>query len=51
LLACVADPDLIVAIQLFDGFRAAASGLLFPLIVADVTRETGHYTTSRGWSG
>jgi hypothetical protein len=26
-------------------------GVLFPLIVADVARETGHYTTSRGLSG
>ena len=51
LLACVADPYLIVAIQLFDGFSAAAFGVLFPLIVADVTRETGHYTTSLGLGG
>lgn len=51
LLACVADPYLIVAVQLFDGFSAAAFGVLFPLIVADVTRETGHYTTSLGLAG
>jgi MFS family permease len=51
LLACGADPYLIVAIQLFDGFSAAAFGVLFPLIVADVTRETGHYTTSLGLGG
>jgi hypothetical protein len=25
--------------------------LLFPLIIADVTRETGHYTTSLGLVG
>ena len=51
LLACVADPYLITAIQLFDGLSAAAFGVLFPLIVADVTRETGHYTTSLGLVG
>jgi MFS family permease len=51
LLACTADPYLIIAIQLFDGFSAAAFGVLFPLIVADVTRETGHYTTSLGLVG
>jgi len=51
LLACAADPYLIIAIQLFDGFSAAAFGVLFPLIVADVTRETGHYTTSLGLVG
>jgi MFS family permease len=51
LLACVADPYPIIAIQLFDGFSASAFGVLFPLIVADVTRETGHYTTSLGLVG
>ena len=51
LLAFAADPYLIIAIQLFDGFSAAAFGVLFPLIVADVTRETGYYTTSLGLVG
>jgi MFS family permease len=51
LLAYVTDPYLIIAIQLFDGFSAAAFGVLFPLIVADVARETGHYTTSLGLVG
>jgi MFS family permease len=51
LLACTADPYLIIAIQLFDGFSAAAFGVLFPLIVADVTRDTGRYTTSLGLVG
>jgi MFS family permease len=51
LLACVTDPYLTVPIQLFDGFSAAAFGVLFPLIVADVTRDTGHYTTSLGLAG
>jgi MFS family permease len=51
LLACAADPYLIIAIQLFDGLGAAVFGVLFPLIVADVTRDTGHYTTSLGLVG
>jgi MFS family permease len=51
LLAGVADPYLIIPIQLFDGLGAAAFGVLFPLIVADVTRETGRYTTSLGLVG
>jgi MFS family permease len=51
LLACIADPYLIVAIQLFDGLGAAVFGVLFPLIVAAVTRDTGHYTTSLGLVG
>ena len=51
LLACTTDPYLIVAIQLFDGLGAAVFGVLFPLIVADITRDTGHYTTSLGLGG
>ena len=51
LLAFAADPYLIIAIQLFDGLGAAVFGMLFPLIVADVTRDTGHYTTSLGLVG
>jgi MFS family permease len=51
LLAAVADPYLIIAVQLFDGFSAAVFGVLFPLIVADLTRTTGHYTTSLGLVG
>jgi MFS family permease len=51
LLAEVGDPYLIIAVQLFDGFGAAVFGVLFPLIVADVTRSTGHYTTSLGLVG
>jgi MFS family permease len=51
LLAEVADPYLIIAVQLVDGFGAAVFGVLFPLIVADITRSTGHYTTSLGLVG
>src|SRR5215468_10010129 len=51
LLAEVADPYLIIAVQLFDGLGAAVFGVLFPLIVADITRNTGHYTTSLGLVG
>jgi MFS family permease len=51
LLAEVADPYLIIAVQLIDGFGAAVFGVLFPLIVADITRSTGHYTTSLGLVG
>jgi MFS family permease len=51
LLASVADPYLMIPIQLFDGLGAAAFGVLFPLIVADVARETGRYTTCLGLVG
>jgi MFS family permease len=51
LLAGITDPYLIILIQLFDGIGAAVFGVLTPLVVADVTGETGHYTTSLGVVG
>jgi MFS family permease len=51
LLACVANPYLIVPVQLLDGLSASVFGVLFPLIVADLTRDTGYYTTSLGAVG
>ena len=51
LFAGIADPYLMVVIQLLDGLSAAVLGVLTPLIVADVTRDTGYYTTSLGIVG
>jgi hypothetical protein len=51
LLAGIANPFLMIAVQLLDGLSAAAIGVLTPLIVADLTRETGHYTTCLGLVG
>lgn len=42
------DPYWIVAVQLLDGIGAGIFGALFPLIVADVTRGTGHFNISQG---
>ncbi len=51
LLAASPDPYLIVVIQLFDGLGAAVFGVLTPLVVADITRDSGHYTTFLGIVG
>jgi MFS family permease len=51
LLAASPDPYLIIVFQLFDGLAAAVFGVLTPLIVADITRDTGHYTTCLGMVG
>jgi MFS family permease len=51
LFAGVTDPYLMVLIQLLDGLSAAALGVLTPLIVADITRESGQYTTALGTVG
>jgi MFS family permease len=51
LLAGITDPYLIMLIQLFDGLGAAVFGVLTPLIVADIARDSGHYTTCLGVIG
>lgn len=51
LFAGIADPYLMVLIQLLDGLSAAALGVLSPLIVADITRDSGQYTTALGVVG
>ena len=51
LLAGITDPYLIIVIQLLDGLGAAVFGVLTPLIVADITRKSGHYPTCLGIVG
>jgi MFS family permease len=51
LLAGITDPYLIILIQLLDGLGAAVFGVLMPLIIADITRDTGRYTTVLGVAG
>jgi MFS family permease len=35
-------------VQLLDGVGAGIFGALFPLVVADLTRGTGHFNVSQG---
>ena len=51
LFAVIPDPYPMIVIQLLDGLSAAAIGILTPLIVADITRDTGGYTTALGLVG
>jgi MFS family permease len=51
LLAFVNDPDMLVAVQILDGISAAALAVLVPLIIADVTRGTGHFNLAQGVIG
>jgi MFS family permease len=41
-------PYWLVAVQLLDGVGAGIYGALFPLVVADLTRGTGHFNVSQG---
>jgi MFS family permease len=43
--------SVVVASQVLDGISAATLGVLFPLIVADITRATGRFNLSLGLAG
>jgi MFS family permease len=51
LFAVVHDPNVLVVVQLLDGISAAVFGVLVPLVVADVTRDTGHFNLALGIAG
>jgi MFS family permease len=42
------DPYWLVSVQLLDGVAAGLFGALFPLVVADLTRGTGHFNLALG---
>jgi MFS family permease len=42
------NPYWLVGVQLLDGVGAGVFGALFPIIVADLTRGTGHFNISQG---
>lgn len=51
IFAITSDPYLLVAAQLLDGISAASLGVLVPLIIADVTRGSGHFNFAQGLIG
>jgi len=51
LFALVHDPYVLVIVQLLDGISAAVFGVMVPLVVADVTRGTGHFNLALGIVG
>jgi predicted MFS family arabinose efflux permease len=51
LFAVVTSPVLLVVVQLLDGITAAVFAVLVPLVIADVTRGTGHFNLGQGIVG
>jgi MFS family permease len=47
-LAFSSDPYVITLVQLLDGISAATIGILVPLVIADVTRGSGHFNLAQG---
>jgi MFS family permease len=48
-LAYSSDPYVITLVQLLDGISAATIGILVPLVIADVTRGSGHFNLAQGF--
>jgi len=51
LFALVTDPHLLVLVQLLDGLTAAVFSVMVPLVVADLTRGSGHFNLGQGIIG
>ena len=51
LFATVKDPNVLVAVQLLDGVTASVFGVMVPLMIADLTRGTGHFNLGQGFIG
>jgi MFS family permease len=51
LLAWVTSPTAMITVQLIDAVSAAILGVLVPLTVADLTRNTGHFNLAQGGIG
>ncbi len=51
LFAGVTSPSLLLAVQLLDGITAAVFAVMVPLVVADLTRGTGHFNLGQGILG
>jgi MFS family permease len=49
--AVSSDPAVIVAAQMLDGISAATLGVLVPLVIADTTRNSGHFNLAQGVVG
>ena len=51
LFALVSNPHVVLAVQILDGVSAAIFGIMFALVVADITRDTGRFNLALGIVG
>jgi len=51
LFAFISDPSILLAVQILDGVTAAVFAVMVPLIVADLTRGSGHFNLGQGILG
>ncbi|MBO0717974.1 MAG: MFS transporter, partial [Rhizobiales bacterium] len=51
LFAFISDPSLLMVVQILDGITASVFAVMVPLVVADLTRGTGHFNLGQGILG
>ena len=51
LFATITSPYALVAVQVLDGITAACIGIMVPLMIADISRGTGHFSFAQGIVG
>ena len=51
LFAFISNPTVLLPVQIFDGVTAAVFAVMVPLVVADLTRGTGHFNLGQGILG
>ncbi|WP_458757517.1 MFS transporter [Afipia sp. TerB] len=51
LFAAITPSEYIVAVQILDGISAATLGVLVPLSIADITRDSGRFNLTQGLVG
>jgi MFS family permease len=49
--AFISNPSMLLVVQILDGVTAAVFAVMVPLIVADLTRGTGHFNLGQGILG
>src|SRR5262249_60132636 len=49
--ALTAEPPLLISVQLLDGISGAVIGVLTVLVIADLTRGSGHFNLAQGLIG
>ncbi|MCW2284505.1 MFS family permease [Rhodoblastus acidophilus] len=51
LFSSITDPVALAAIQALDGISAAVLGVIVPLIIVDLTRDSGHFNLAQALAG
>jgi predicted MFS family arabinose efflux permease len=51
LFALISSPHLVLVVQILDGVSAAIFGIMFALVVADITRDSGRFNLALGIVG